>query len=444
MREKISVPEDVAALCGTLRKAGHRACPVGGCVRDSLLGAEPGDWDVTTTAAPEEVMALFPRSVLTGGAHGTVTVLTEHRAVEVTPFRGESGSSDGRHPDQVTFGVSLEEDLARRDFTLNAMAMDEGGVVVDPFGGMADLERKLIRCVGDPDRRFEEDALRILRALRFAAVHGMDVESHTAAAIHRNRDLLNRLPGERLYAELTKLLCGPNVETILLEYPDVLSIPIPEIAPTVGFQQRNPHHCRDVWGHTAAVVAAAPPAPALRWAALFHDLGKPAVFTLSPDGIGHFYGHAVKSVELADAVMSRLRFDNATRREARFLVEHHDDHLQPTQKAVKRAIQQFGAHQLRQLLALFRADALGHAPESARQRLAICTELEERVHELAWMGECFTARDLAIGGEELMALGLSGPAIGQAQKRLLAHVLDHPEDNTKEKLREILEAVEHI
>lgn len=444
MRGKICVPADVAALCQRLRLAGHRACPVGGCVRDSLLGREPGDWDVTTSAAPEEVTALFPHAVLTGGAHGTVTVVLESRTVEVTPFRGERGYSDGRHPDEVIFGVSLEEDLARRDFTINAMALDEGDAVIDPFGGRDDLERNLIRCVGDPDRRFGEDGLRILRALRFASVHGMAIEEQTAAAIHRKRELLGLLPAERICGELTKLLCGPNVEGVLLEYPDVLSVPIREFAPMVGFEQHNPNHCRDVWGHTAAVVAAVPPEPALRWAALLHDLGKPATFTLGPDDVGHFYGHGAKSTELADAIMGRLRFDHATRSQVRFLVEHHDDHLQPTQQAVKRAIQRFGADRLQRLLTLFRADAQGHAPEAARRRLAICAELEAQIQELAWMGERLTVKDLAIGGKELLALGLSGPDIGRAQQRLLAHVLDHPEDNTKERLRRILEEVEYI
>ena len=444
MKEKICLPEDVAALCAALRRAGHRACPVGGCVRDSLLGLEPEDWDVTTSAAPEEVMALFPRTVLTGGGHGTVTVVLEGRVVEVTPFRGESGYSDGRHPDKVTFGVSLEEDLARRDFTINAMALDEGGVVADPFGCMADLERGLIRCVGDPDRRFREDALRILRALRFASARGMAIEEGTAAAIHKNRALLERLAAERVYGELTKLLCGPNAEAVLGEYPDVLAVPIPEIGPSVGFEQRNPHHCHDVWGHTAAVVAAAPRSPALRWAALFHDLGKPAAFTLGPDGVGHFYGHAAKSAELADAAMDRLRFDSATRREVHFLVEHHDDHLQPTEKAVKRAVQQFGAPRLEELLALFRADALGHTPESARKRLEICDGLEAQLRALAWMGERLTVKDLALSGGELAAMGLTGPAIGEAQRLLLDRVVDCPEDNTKARLGEILAELGHI
>lgn len=438
MPQKIMLPEAVSACCAALRKAGHAAYPVGGGVRDLLLGRTPGDWDVTTSAPPEAILSLFPRATLTGGSHGTVTVIIADTAIEVTPFRGESGYSDGRHPDKVTFGVSLDDDLARRDFTVNALALDEGGGVIDRFGGLEDLKKGVLRCVGEAERRFREDSLRILRALRFAAVYGMVIEGRTAAALHKNRALLGRLPAERVYGELTKLLCGAHAEAVLLEYADVLSVPIPEISPAVGFDQHNPHHCHDIWGHTAAVVAAAPPEPALRWAALFHDLGKPAAFTLDGNGIGHFYGHAAKSAELADAIMGRLRFDNATRRQTLFLVAHHDDHLQPTEQSVKRAIQQFGAHGLGQLLALFRADALGHAPESARQRLSICAALETLLHELSWMGERLTVKDLALSGGDLAALGLSGADIGKAQQKLLAHVLDHPEDNTAGALKQLL------
>ena len=438
MTQNIILPDFVSVCCGTLRRAGYSAHPVGGAVRDLLLGRSPDDWDVTCSASPEDILSLFPHAVLTGGNHGTVTVLMDGHPIEVTPFRGESGYSDGRHPDRVTFGVSLEEDLARRDFTVNALALDENNHVIDCFGGLEDLKHGVIRCVGNPDRRFQEDTLRILRALRFAAVHGMGIETDTAAAIHRNQELLNHLASERVYAELTKLLCGPGVEAILREYADVLAVPIPEITPTIGFDQRNPHHCYDVWGHTAAVVDAAPAEPALRWAALFHDLGKPAAFTLGPDGVGHFYGHAAISAELADTIMDRLRFDNGTRNQVCFLVAHHDDHLQPTEKAVKCAIQQFGAHNLQQLLALFRADALGHTPESARKRLDICAKLEDQILQLAWMGERLTVKDLALSGRDLMALGLSGPDIGKAQQRLLAHVLDNPEDNSTERLKELL------
>ena len=440
MEGKITIPADVERCCARLRGAGHRACPVGGCVRDRLLGREPGDWDVTTSAAPEEILALFPHARLTGGTHGTVTVVTECRAVEITPFRAESGCSDGRHPDYVTFGVSLEEDLARRDFTINAMALDEGGAVIDPFGGQADLERGLIRCVGDPAVRFSEDTLRILRALRFASVHTMAIEEQTAAAIHKKRDLLGLLPGERIYGELTRLLCGPNVEAVLLEYADVLAVPIPELTPAVGFDQRNPNHHLDVWGHTAAVAAAVPPDPVLRWAALLHDLGKPAAFTLDPEGVGHFYGHAVKSAALADVVMGRLRFDNATRQDVRFLVEHHDDRIRPTEQSVKRAVQQFGARRLERLLTLFRGDAVGHVSASARERLAICDGIEARLRSLTWMGERLTAKDLALKGADLLALGYCGPAVGAAQRLLLERVVEDPTCNTREELRNILDS----
>ena len=222
MPQKIMLPEAVSACCAALRKAGHAAYPVGGGVRDLLLGRTPGDWDVTTSAPPEAILSLFPHAALTGGSHGTVTVIIADTAIEVTPFRGESGYSDGRHPDKVTFGVSLDDDLARRDFTVNALALDEGGGVIDRFGGLDDLKKGVLRCVGEADRRFREDSLRILRALRFAAVYGMVIEGRTAAALHKNRALLGRLPAERVYGELTKLLCGAHAEAVLLEYADVL------------------------------------------------------------------------------------------------------------------------------------------------------------------------------------------------------------------------------
>lgn len=438
MGKNFTLPAPVAGCCSALRQAGYQAFPVGGCVRDLLLGRSPEDWDVTTSASPEEILACFPRAVLTGGAFGTVTVLTDGVSIEVTPFRTETGYSDGRHPDGVVFVSTLEEDLARRDFTVNAMALDEAGRVVDPFGGQADLARKLIRCVGDPDRRFSEDALRLLRALRFAAVRSMGIEEHTAAALHDCRSLMSRVATERIYAELTRLICGSDAGEVLRCYADVLAVPIPELAPLVGFDQRNPHHCHDAWGHTAAVVAAAPPEPVLRWAALFHDLGKPGCFTLDPEGVGHFYGHAPKSAELAAAVMDRLRFDNATRAEVLFLVAHHDDRLQPTERSVKRAIQDFGVRRLRLLMALFRADALGHSPDPARRRLEVCAALEALTDRLAGAGDRFTVRDLAVRGEDLLALGYRGPALGAALDALVEAVVFDGLENKKEALLDFL------
>ncbi|MGN0985167.1 MAG: CCA tRNA nucleotidyltransferase [Candidatus Enterenecus sp.] len=434
------LPPQVNTALALLEQNGHEAYVVGGAVRDLLRGAEVHDWDIAASALPEQTMAVFSGFPVigTGLKHGTVTVLLDGMPLEITTYRVDGPYSDGRRPDSVSFTPSLTEDLARRDFTLNAMAYHPRRGLADPFGGAADLAVGRIRCVGDPDRRFKEDALRILRALRFAAVFGMEIEENSAGAIHRNRALLGRVAAERIYAELTRLLCGSNAGAVLREYPDVLAVPMPEVGPLVGFDQRNPHHCYDVWGHTAAVVQAAPPEPALRWAALFHDLGKPSSFTLDADGVGHFYGHAAKSRELAGDIMTRLRFDSATREQVLFLVEHHDDHLQPTEAAVKRAIQRFGVHDLTQLIALFRADALGHSPDSARNRLAVCDALDELTGRLAGEGDRFTVKDLAVRGGDLLALGYEGPALGAALDALVDAVVFDGVENKKEVLLDFL------
>ena len=433
------IPHAALAL-ERLEAAGFEAYVVGGAVRDLLRGAQVHDWDIATSALPEETKAVFSGFpvIEAGLKHGTVTVLLDGLPLEITTYRVDGPYSDGRRPDSVSFTPNLREDLARRDFTVNAMAYHPRRGLVDPFGGAEDLRAGLIRCVGGPDRRFKEDALRLLRALRFAAVFGMEIEENTAAALHRNRALLGHVAAERVYAELTRLLCGPNARSILEGYADVLSVPIPEIAPLVGFDQRNPHHCYDAWGHTAAVVHAALPESALRWAALFHDVGKPTCFTLSPDGVGHFYGHGAKSRELAGAIMTRLKFDSATRERVLFLVEHHDDHLQPTERAVKRAIQQFGVHDLMQLISLFRADAMGHSPDTARKRLAICDLLEELTGKLAGDGDRFTVKDLAVRGGDLLALGYEGPALGAALDALVEAVVFEGLENKKEVLLDFL------
>ena len=436
----ICLPSQVNTALTLLEEAGHEAYVVGGAVRDLLCGAEIHDWDIATSALPEETEAVFSGFPVleTGLKHGTVTVLLDGMPLEITTYRVEGAYSDHRRPDSVSFTSDLREDLARRDFTVNAMAFHPRRGLADPFGGAEDLRAGLIRCVGGPDRRFKEDALRLLRALRFAAVFGMEIEAATAAALHRNRALLSHVAAERICSELTRLLCGSHVGMILEKYGDVLSVPMPEIGPLVGFDQRNPHHCFDAWGHTAAVVSAAPPEPALRWAALFHDLGKPACFTLDADGVGHFHGHAAKSRELAGNIMTRLRFDSATREQVLFLVEHHDDHLQPTEGAVKRAIQRFGAHDLMQLIALFRADALGHSPDTARERLAVCDALEELTGRLAGNGDRFTVKDLAVRGGDLLALGYEGPALGAALDALVEAVVFDGVENKKEVLLDFL------
>ena len=455
-----TVPASALEALSRLNAAGYAAYLVGGCVRDRLLGRMPGDWDITTAALPEQVEAVFAgeRIIETGLKHGTVTVLLEGLPLEITSFRTESGYADHRHPDAVAFTPSLTEDLARRDFTINAMAWNhaetprirpgvrtgaaspEGEGLVDPFGGQQDLSARIIRCVGDPTKRFGEDALRILRALRFAAQLDFEIDPATAAAALALRDTLALVSRERIAVELTKLLCGPGARRILTEYWQILAVPLPELAPMAGLDQRNIHHCYDVLEHSAAAVEAVPPEPVLRWAALLHDVAKPACFTLDEAGTGHFYGHAKAGGPLAREIMTRLRFDKDTVNRVSTLVELHDYPIDPPvgtpERAIRRLIGRLGAEDFFRLLDLKRADALAHHPDY-RGRTEACDRLEALARELLTQPPCFTVRDLAIDGKDLLALGIpEGPEIGRTLNALLEAVLSGELPNQREKLLE--------
>ena len=426
-------PAQVNTVLRRLRDAGFPAYAVGGCVRDRRMGAEPKDYDVTTAALPQQIEAVFAGEKLieTGLKHGTVTVLTGGMPVEVTTFRVDGAYSDARHPDAVTFTASLAEDLARRDFTVNAMAWDPEEGLVDPYGGAADLTDRVIRCVGDPDKRFSEDALRILRALRFSSTLGFVIEENTAAALRRNRALLERVSAERVAAELNQLLRGAAVKRVLLDYPEVLGVVLPELLPMRGFDQRNPHHVYDVLEHTAVAVEHVPPETAPRWAALLHDSGKPACFTQDENGVGHFYGHPAESARIADAALRRLRLDTATRERVVVLVRCHDRTIEPTETAVKRALNRFGPEAFFQLLALKRADNLAQSPEY-RDRQTLYDELERLAREILERRECFSLKDLAVNGTDLIAAGVApGPAVGAALRTLLDAVMDGRAENEK-------------
>lgn len=414
------IPPAVKELLETLRRGGFAAYPVGGAVRDLLLGKQPHDWDVTTAARPEQAEALLSgcRVIETGVRHGTITVLAGETPVELTTFRGEGSYTDGRHPDAVTFGVGLEEDLARRDFTIGAMAWNaETGEVIDPFGGQADLENRLIRAVGEPDRRFAEDGLRILRGLRFAAVLGFEIEPGTADALRRNAPRLKNLSPERVKAELERLLCGPAAALVLREYVDVIGVVLPELLPMVGFAQNNSHHRKDVWEHTLAVLENIPAEPALRWAALLHDVEKPACCTTDEEGIRHFKGHQERSAATAEKILRRLHAETRLITEVTELIKIHDIRFPATVEMATRWAGRWGEKRFLRFAALRRADTLGQAhPEEAepyyRALLAAFREAKEQ-------DACFTVRQLAITGCDLMGLGLSGPAVGEALRRLL-------------------------
>ena len=430
------MPEAIRAALERLEAAGYEAWLVGGCVRDRLMGVEPHDYDLTTSATPAEVEAVFAgeKVIETGLAHGTVTVLLDGRPVEITTFRAESGYSDHRHPDAVAFTRSLRDDLARRDFTVNAVAMDARGTLCDPFGGQADLEAGILRAVGDPVERFNEDALRILRALRFSAVLGFAIEPATAAAMERCKGLLAFVSAERVCAELSKLLCGPSVRPVLTEHVSVLGTVLPELLPMEGFDQRNYHHIYDVLEHTARVVENVPPEPRLRWAALFHDAGKPACFTLDAQGVGHFRGHAEISRELADGALRRLKADNATREAVDTLIHWHDVPIEAGAPAVRRMLRRLGEAGFRDLLALKRADNLAQNP-AYWDRLETYDRIEALAAQIIAENQAFHLRDLAVNGNDLLALGIPpGPELGKCLNRLLDEVINERLPNEREAL----------
>ena len=438
-----ALPEQVNTALSRLQAAGFEACLVGGCVRDRVMGRTPHDYDVATSALPEETERVFAgeRVIETGLKHGTVSVLLGGMPLEITTYRVDGTYSDGRHPDAVTFTPSLREDLARRDFTVNAMAWSPAAGLIDPFGGQADIAAGIIRCVGDPALRFHEDALRILRALRFSAQLGFSVAPETDAALRADAELLKQVSAERITAELRLLLCGADVRRVLLDYAEVLGTVIPELLPMRGFDQKNKHHVYDVLEHCAVACEAVPPDPVLRTAALLHDVGKPDCFFTDSDGVGHFYGHAERGAETVEPLLRRLRFDNESRERITELVHRHDMRIEPTEKAVLRAFRRFGPEFYFQLLEIKRADALAHAPGPK------LTERMERYEALKALGNallekqaCFSLRDLAVNGTDLLAAGFApGPAVGAALDQLLAAVIDGAVPNERAALLEYLQ-----
>ena len=413
------------AVLERLEGAGFRAVLVGGCVRDSLLGLAPHDYDAATSALPEQVEAACSglRCVETGLRHGTVTVLSGGLPIEVTTFRREGAYSDHRRPDRVEFTPSLEEDLARRDFTVNAMAWGLDGRVTDPFGGRADLEQKLVRCVGEPGRRFGEDALRVLRGLRLAAQLGFSLHPDTSAALRQHIPQLSLVAWERISAEWLRLLCSPGAGDILLDFPEAAVQVVPELRPCVSFDQRNPYHCWDVYTHSVKTLEGVPPVPALRLAALLHDAGKPPCFSLDEAGRGHFYGHPKESAALADAALARLRLPHALRTHTVALVERHHLPVEPTEAWAGRWLSRLGSELFFHLLALKRADALACAP-GQEGGLDSLDRAEELARQLLARRPCLTLRDLAVDGHDALAAGLSGPEIGRALRALLEQAAD--------------------
>ena len=428
----MTLPPSAAYCVGHLEDAGFAVYAVGGCVRDTCLGLTPHDYDLCTAATPAEMKALFAGHtlVLAGEKHGTVGVVVDGEVVEITTFRTEGDYRDNRHPDRVEFVTDIEKDLSRRDFTVNAMAFSPTRGLCDPFGGREDLKNGILRAVGDAETRFREDSLRILRGVRFGCRFRLTPEEKTEKAMADLCGLMDNLARERVFSELDGLLPHLQVED-LLRYRTVLCAVIPELKECLGFDQRTHHHIYDIYTHTAHVVAGVPGTPALRWAALLHDIGKPACFTLDEAGCGHFFGHAKVSAQLADDVLRRLKAPTALRSRVVRLIELHMTPLTADRKLLRRRVAQHGFETVYDLLRLQESDVQG---TGVTENALSFAGVEDLLKELEAENACLTLRDLAVSGHDLMALGFSGPAIGKTQRFLLEQVLEERLPNEKEAL----------
>ena len=418
------LPQTIQQCLLALEQAGHAAYVVGGCVRDHCLGLTPQDYDMCTSATPEQTEEIFRdhRLVLAGKKHGTIGVVTGEGVVEITTFRMEGDYRDNRHPDWVAFVPEVEKDLARRDFTVNAMAYSPTRGYADPFGGREDLKNKLLRAVGEPRQRFREDSLRILRGIRFAVRYSLDVEKNTLEAMGTEAHLMDNLARERVFEELSKLLPLLNAED-LIRFGPILASVIPELQPMLGFDQRSPHHAYDLYTHVAHVVAGVPAELTLRWAALLHDIGKVPTFTQDETGRGHFYGHAPKGAEMAEEVLRRLKAPTALRQQVALLIEKHMTRLQPDKKQLRRQIGRLGWETIEQILLLQEAD-MGSKGTGESDDPAIFAAIRHVMEEIRREDSCLSLKDLAVKGSDLMALGFAGKEIGLMLNRLLDQVLE--------------------
>ncbi len=435
----IQIPEKVNYVIQKLEDNGFEAFAVGGCIRDSFLGIVPDDWDITTSAKPEDIKKIFSRTFDTGIKHGTISVLIDKEIFEVTTYRHDGEYKDNRHPEQVTFTTSIKEDLARRDFTVNAMAYSEKNGLVDPFGGQKDLKDKIIRCVGNADKRFQEDALRILRAVRFSAQKGFQIEENTLISIKKSSSFVQNLSVERIVSEITKILLSDHLEMFDVLYETgVLSYIMPELCRCFETEQNIKWHIYDVGHHTLYAVSQLEKKPYLRYAMLMHDWGKPLTKSLNPDGSDCFRNHAKVSVELAETWMNRYKFSNSDKDKILRLIKNHDREIITEKKCVKRAVNAVGEDIFLDLLQIKRADAKAQNFKLTKPRLSVYDEQEALYYAIKENKEPFSVKNLDINGRDLMALGYQGKEIGDALHKLLEHVLEYPEDNIKDILIKIV------
>lgn len=455
---KIEIPTGAAYILQQLNKHGYEAYIVGGCVRDSLLGKQPNDWDITTSAKPEEVKAIFHRTIDTGIQHGTVTVLVDREilddgsgslashtdyAFEVTTYRVDGVYTDHRRPESVCFTASLEEDLKRRDFTINAMAYNPEQGVIDIFGGQEDLEKGIIRCVGEASERFDEDALRILRAVRFAAQLDFVIEDQTREAMRDQAKFLEDISVERICTELTKMIVSKHPERLEEAYElGLTQMFLPEFDVMMQTPQNNQYHLYDVGHHTLKVMEAVPATTVLRYAALLHDVGKPKCKTTDETGVDHFYGHQELSAKMARTTLRRLKLDNDTIDQVCRLVKNHDYGLSgdgPGMKSFRRFVAQLGAEHFADFLEIRKGDMAGQSVYHLEQRRQVIAHMEAMYAEIIEQKQCLKLSELAIGGKDLIAIGVKpGPDMGRILKALLDRVLEEPELNTREQLLAIV------
>ena len=432
---KIQLPEKVKVIIQTLEAAGYEAYAVGGCVRDSVLGRIPADWDITTSALPEQVKELFHRTIDTGIEHGTVTVMMDKEGFEVTTYRIDGEYRDHRHPEQVNFTGELKEDLRRRDFTINAMAYNDRCGMVDAFGGIEDLKHGVIRCVGVAGERFEEDALRILRAVRFAAQLGFEIEKETADAARALAGNLKDISAERIQTELVKLLVSPHPEMLRTAYElGITRVVLPEFDVMMETPQHHPHHMYSVGEHTLKALEFTDPEKVLRLSVLFHDFGKPQTRT-TVDGVDHFHGHANVSAQETVRIMRRLKFDNATMDQVKRIVLYHDARPQPDERQIRRLLHRAGEDIFPELFQVMGADILAQSEYRKIEKLVNLERVHQVYDEILKRKDCISLKNLQVTGKDLIAAGMEpGKKIGEILNQMLEDVLEKPEHNEREYL----------
>ena len=444
---KITMPEKVQYILQQLHDNGYEAYAVGGCVRDALLGREPEDWDITTSAKPEQVKALFRRTVDTGLQHGTVTVMLDKDGFEVTTYRIDGLYEDGRHPTEVTFTGDLIEDLKRRDFTINAMAYSEETGIVDAFDGVGDLDRQVIQCVGDPRERFSEDALRILRAVRFGAQLDFDIEENTRLAILEKAPTLSKISAERIRVELDKLLCSKHPERLLVAKElGITKVVFPEFDIMLATPQNHPHHQYNVGIHSLKTVENVQKLAreaaidkkdfsVLTWTAMLHDVGKSQCLTVDEKGITHFYNHPAAGKELARKILRRLRFDNYTIDMACHLIQYHDVEFSLKRNKMRKCMNVIGAEKMPYLFLLVKGDKLAQSMYQREEKMEKLAAAEALYKDIVEEKECVNLKMLAVNGSDLLSIGFPrGKCMGEMLQSLLELVLEDPQQNTKENL----------